>query len=280
MRGLARGREVAAGGAGAALAGGAVLADVDELDGEGTEEPGGESDAGGSDEGAATGDWIRGGRRNSLPTAEKSASKKPAAKKTRGPRVMLFDFDHGPDTDSSDDGEEARDEGGDSDTAVEPSDEEGDGSSSEEASAKVKTKFWCAYKGCRNPPMVKQSFRRHLEMHLANDNKMCTPKHGLRQSMKAEHTMTEEQLVKDQAKMKKTQGEIRLHVRMDGVVAMVFSLTKCVEELSQKVGGLSSQLVTDIIDQASKVKQTIKKKKREATLASTSPMLGVASHQR
>ncbi|KAE9074973.1 hypothetical protein PF007_g25196 [Phytophthora fragariae] len=199
---------------------------------------------------------------------------------------MLFDFDHGPDTDSSDDGEEARDEGGDSDTAVEPSDEEGDGSSSEEASAKVKTKFWCAYKGCRNPPMVKQSFRRHLEMHLANDNKMCTPKrlnrcgHGLRQSMKAEHTMTEEQLVKDQAKMKKTQGEIRLHVRMDGVVAMVFSLTKCVEELSQKVGGLSSQLVTDIIDQASKVKQTIKKKKREATLASTSPMLGVASHQR
>ncbi|KAE9074970.1 hypothetical protein PF007_g25195 [Phytophthora fragariae] len=62
MRGLARGREVAAGGAGAALAGGAVLADVDELDGEGTEEPGGESDAGGSDEGAATGDWIRGGR--------------------------------------------------------------------------------------------------------------------------------------------------------------------------------------------------------------------------
>ncbi|KAE9087705.1 hypothetical protein PF007_g20269 [Phytophthora fragariae] len=164
-------------------------------------------------------------------TGLKSAGKKPAAKKTRGPRVMLFDFDHGPDTDSSDDGEDARDEGGDSDTAVEPSDEEGDGSSSEEASAKVKTKFWCAYKGCRNPPMVKQSFRRHLEMHLANDNKMRTPKclnrcgHGLRQSMKAEHTMTKEQLVKDQAKMKKTQGEIRSHVRMDGVVAMVFSLT-------------------------------------------------------
>ncbi|KAE9198795.1 hypothetical protein PF002_g22335 [Phytophthora fragariae] len=109
-------------------------------------------------------------------TGLKSAGKKPAAKKTRGPRVMLFDFDHGPDTDSSDDGEDARDEGGDSDTAVEPSDEEGDGSSSEEASAKVKTKFWCAYKGCRNPPMVKQSFRRHLEMHLANDNKMRTPK--------------------------------------------------------------------------------------------------------
>ncbi|KAE9069223.1 hypothetical protein PF010_g26747 [Phytophthora fragariae] len=191
---------------------------------------------------------------------------------------MLFDFDHGPDTDSSDDGEDARDEGGDSDTAVEPSDEEGDGSSSEEASAKVKTKFWCAYKGCRNPPMVKQSFRRHLEMHLANDNKMCTPKRLNRCGR--QHTMTKEQLVKDQAKMKKTQGEIRLHVRMDGVVAMVFSLTKCVEELSQKVGGLSSQLVTDIIDQASKVKQTIKKKKREATLASTSPMLGVASHQR
>ncbi|KAE9333667.1 hypothetical protein PR003_g13908 [Phytophthora rubi] len=173
-------------------------------------------------------------------TGLKSAGKKPAAKKTRGPRVMPFDFDHGPDTDSSDDGGDARDEGGDSDTAVEPSDEEGDGSSSEEASAKVKTKFWCAYKGCRNPPMVKQSFRRHLEMHLANDNKMCTPKrlnrcgHGLRQSMKAERTMTKEQLVKDQAKMKKTQGEIRSHVRMDGVVAMVFSLTKYVEELSQK----------------------------------------------
>ncbi|KAE9278526.1 hypothetical protein PF008_g28601 [Phytophthora fragariae] len=35
----------------------------------------------------------------------------------------------------------------------------------------------------------------------------------------------------------------------------------------------TSKLVTDIIDQASKVKQTIKKKKREAKLASTSPKL-------
>ncbi|KAE9277494.1 hypothetical protein PF008_g28839 [Phytophthora fragariae] len=244
------------------------------------------------------------------PATKKSAGKKPAAKRTRAPRVMPFDFDHDHDTDSSDEGEDARDEGdsegGDSDTAAEPSDEEGGGSSSEEASAKVETKFWCAYKGCRNPPMVKQSFRRHLEMHLAKGNKECTPKRmnkykyslydgrilkspamtrralmlnmhvyedGLRQLMKAERAMAKEQLVmkKNQATMMKAQEDILSHVEKDGVVAMVFSLTKCVEELSKKVDGFSSQGVTDIIDQAGKIKQTIKKKKREAKLASPSP---------
>ncbi|KAE9180487.1 hypothetical protein PF002_g27552 [Phytophthora fragariae] len=224
------------------------------------------------------------------PATKKSAGKKPAAKRTRAPRVMPFDFDHDHDTDSSDEGEDARDEGdsegGDSDTAAEPSDEEGGGSSSEEASAK--------------------SFRRHLEMHLAKDNKECTPKRmnkykyslydgrilkspamtrralmlnmhvyedGLRQLMKAERAMAKEQLVmkKNQAKMMKAQEDILSHVEKDGVVAMVFSLTKCVEELSQKVDGFSSQVVTDIIDQAGKIKQTIKKKKREAKLASPSP---------
>ncbi|KAE9004164.1 hypothetical protein PF011_g12583 [Phytophthora fragariae] len=196
-------------------------------------------------------------------------------------------------------------EGGDSDTPAEPSDEEGDGSSSEEASTKVKTKFWCAYKGCRNPPTVKQSFRRYLEMRLTKDNKACTLKRlnkynysmhdgrifkspamtrqalmlmmhvyedGLRQLMKAQRAMAKEQLVmKNQTKMKKTQEDILSHVEKDGVVPMVFSLMKCVEELSQKVDGLSSQLVTNIIDQASKIKQTIKQKKREAKLPSTSP---------
>ncbi|KAE8974907.1 hypothetical protein PR001_g25861 [Phytophthora rubi] len=197
-------------------------------------------------------------------------------------------------------------EGGDSDTPAEPSDEEGDGSSSEEASTKVKTKFWCAYKGCRNPPTVKQSFRRHLEMRLTKDNKECTLKRlnkynysmhdgrilkspamtrqalmlkmhvyedGLRQLMKAQHAMAKEQLVmkKDQTKMKKTQEDILSHVEKDGVVPMVFSLMKCVEELSQKVDGLSSQLVTNIIAQASKIKQTTKQKKPEAKLPSTSP---------
>ncbi|KAE9307830.1 hypothetical protein PF008_g21140 [Phytophthora fragariae] len=85
--------------------------------------------------------------------------------------------------------------------------------------------------------------------------------------------MAKEQLVmkKDQTKMKKTQEDILSHVEKDGVVPMVFSLMKCVEELSQKVDGLSSQLVTNIIDQASKIKQTIKQKKREAKLPSTSP---------
>ncbi|KAE8959244.1 hypothetical protein PR003_g31884 [Phytophthora rubi] len=71
--------------------------------------------------------------------------------------------------------------------------------------------------------------------------------------------------------MMKAQEDILSHVEKDGVVAMVFSLTKCVEELSQKVDGFSSQVVTDIIDQAGKIKQTIKKKKREAKLASPSP---------
>ncbi|KAE8968624.1 hypothetical protein PR002_g27696, partial [Phytophthora rubi] len=38
------------------------------------------------------------------PATKKSAGKKPAAKRTRAPRVMPFDFDHDHDTDSSDEG--------------------------------------------------------------------------------------------------------------------------------------------------------------------------------